>query len=159
MQTLDSAPSTLWTGSSTESGHSGDLLLQPSHPTIADRAPRIISHYPFCCFVLFTICCLTKRDRLIFPQYPLFCTDTMMQISMKIYVLPVCEIPAFKAPELLSIHQQIKKESTNIQLSSIKKWLHTIWVIYKDLQGITPASMQPVMTFNVYTNVCHVHWI
>ena len=32
MQTLDSAPSTLQTGSSTESGHSSDLLLPPSCP-------------------------------------------------------------------------------------------------------------------------------
>ena len=32
MQTLDSAPSTLQTGSSTESGHSSDLLLPPSRP-------------------------------------------------------------------------------------------------------------------------------
>ena len=32
MQTLDSTPSTLQTGSSTESGHSSDLLLPPSCP-------------------------------------------------------------------------------------------------------------------------------
>ena len=32
MQTLDSTPSTLQTGSSTESGYSADLLLPPSHP-------------------------------------------------------------------------------------------------------------------------------
>jgi len=32
LQPFDSAPSTLRTGSSTESGHSGDILLPPSPP-------------------------------------------------------------------------------------------------------------------------------
>ena len=41
MQTIDSAPSTLQTGSSTESGHSADLLLPPSHPAPA-RSPQLM---------------------------------------------------------------------------------------------------------------------
>ena len=41
MQTLDSTPSTLQTGSSTESGHSADLLLPPSHPAPA-RSPHLV---------------------------------------------------------------------------------------------------------------------
>ena len=41
MQTLDSTPSTLQTGSSTESGHSADLLLPPSHPVPA-RSPQLM---------------------------------------------------------------------------------------------------------------------
>ena len=41
MQTIDSAPSTLRTGSSTESGHSADLLLPPSHLTLP-RSPQLM---------------------------------------------------------------------------------------------------------------------
>ena len=41
LQPFDSAPSTLRTGSSTESGHSADLLLPPSHLTPA-RSPQLV---------------------------------------------------------------------------------------------------------------------
>ena len=41
MQTIDSAPSTLQTGSSTESGHSADQLLPPSHPAPA-KGPQLM---------------------------------------------------------------------------------------------------------------------
>ena len=41
LQPFDSAPSTLRTGSSTESGHSADLLLPPSHPAPA-KGPQLM---------------------------------------------------------------------------------------------------------------------
>ena len=41
MQSIDSAPSTLQTGSSTESSRSADLLLPPSHPAPA-RSPQLM---------------------------------------------------------------------------------------------------------------------